>query len=360
MKKINVAVIFGGKSVEHEVSVESARSVCAIISRDPAYRLLPVYIDKTGRWSAKDMNFFGGKKKAGREMTYNASKNAFYSGGKRLAIDAAFSLIHGNTGEDGKLQGLLELAGIPYVGCDVLASALAMDKKLSKTAAELAGLPVLKDAVVTAKTFRKKFRAVSAAAAKMGYPVFVKPVSLGSSVGVVKVKKPGELKRAVAYALKFDREVMIEKGVDRAREIVCGVLGDWENAKASLCGEVKPRGKHEFYDYEAKYVDNDGMRLLIPAPLSKAVSEKIREYASKIFMAVKGYGLSRVDFFINPENEKEVYFCEINTIPGFTSHSLYPRLWEKTGVKPGKLVAELINLALKRRVFKNGLRTERG
>jgi len=354
--KINIAVLFGGKSVEHDVSIESARSVCSIIYKNKKYNLVPIYIDKESKWFLTDMSFFenGSKKMTG--IFYDTIENSFYAGKNKIIIDVAFSLIHGNTGEDGKLQGLLELSDMAYIGCDVLSSAIAMDKKISKTFAKINGVPVLEDLTITKNDFLKEKNSILKKASKMKYPLFVKPVSLGSSVGVVKVKKESELEKAILYSLKFDREIIIEKGVNNAREIVCGVLGNWQDVKASLCGEVRIKGKHEFYDYNAKYLDDNGMELLIPAPISKEVSDRIREYAIKIFKAIKGYGLSRIDFFLNPENEKEIYFCEINTIPGFTSHSLYPKLWENTGIPQNKLIDKLIKLAIERKKFKDKLK----
>lgn len=349
MKKISVAVIYGGKSVEHEVSVESARFVCSVIESLKKYRLIPIYLDKNGRW------FLNNKS----EIIYNAAENKFYAEKKELKIDVAFSLIHGNTGEDGKIQGFFELCNLAYVGCDVMSSAIAMDKKMTKNIVSLSGIPVLEDIVLDREKFDAEKEKIVEKCRKMGYPVFVKPVTLGSSVGVVKVKSEDELLNAISYSLKYDREIMIEKGVDRAREIVCGVLGNWNKVEASLCGEVKVKGKHEFYDYNAKYLDDNGMELIIPAQISKNVSDRIRDYSIKIFKAIKGYGLSRVDFFVNPNDENEIYFCEINTIPGFTSHSLYPKLWEKTGISPEKLIDRLIKLAIERKSFKDKLKTEK-
>jgi D-alanine-D-alanine ligase len=255
-------------------------------------------------------------------------------------------MIHGSTGEDGVLQGLLELLDLPYAGCGVTASAVGMDKVISKELAALAGIPVLPHVVVRAHQ-RSTMGPLLKKAARLGFPLFVKPVAQGSSVGVTKVKTFSALKPAVENAFRFDTAVMLEKGVDRAREIVCGVLGSQDGAKASVCGEVVPRGKHEFYDYEAKYLDNSGMELRLPAPLAAAVSGKLRAMAAQIFLALGGSGLARVDFFVDPKDERKMYFCEINTLPGFTSHSLYPRLWEKTGLKPERVLKELVAIAVR-------------
>ncbi len=345
MKKINLAIIFGGQSLEHEVSLESAKSVYNLCISSERINPALIYINKKGEWFLAGKDFFKNGK-AGEKAICDFSKG-LVCGRKTLNIDAAFSLIHGNTGEDGKLQGLLELLKIPYVGCSVMASAVSMDKMLTKTLASLNGVPVLPDILVESGDL-KNFSSVKKQAAGLGYPVFVKPNTLGSSVGVSKVKNEKELLPALKKALKDDRQVLIEKGVDKAREIVCGLLGDYNDVSASPCGEVRVKGGHEFYDYSAKYLDDNGMELLIPAPVSKESEKRIRDYALRVFKAIKGYGLARADFFINPQNEKEIYFCEINVIPGFTSHSLYPRLWERGGIKPVKLVEKLVSLALKK------------
>ncbi|GAB4029571.1 MAG: D-alanine--D-alanine ligase [Elusimicrobiota bacterium] len=345
MKKIRLAIIFGGQSQEHEVSLESAKSVYANCLKSEKILPLLLYIDRKGNWNLVDGSFFSVRGR-GLPVSMDFSKG-FISSGKKLSVDAAFSLIHGNTGEDGKLQGLLEMLKLPYAGCGVLSSAVSMDKKLTKTLAAIAGVPVLPDMIITSSGL-KNFSAIKKEAKKLGYPIFVKPNTLGSSVGVKKVKSEKELLPALKYALKYDREVLIEKGVDRAREIVCGLLGGYENYAASPCGEVRVKGAHEFYDYSAKYLDDNGMELLIPAPLKSSVEKKIRDCAVKVFSAIKGYGLARADFFVDPKKPEKFYFCEINVIPGFTSHSLYPRLWEKGGINTVALIEKIVSLALKK------------
>ena len=345
MKKVNLAILFGGQSLEHEVSLESAKSVYSLCLKSEKINPVLIHINKKGEWLLTDKEFFEGNKK-GKNIICDFSKGLL-CGYKKINIDAAFSLIHGNTGEDGKLQGMLEILKIPYVGCSVLASAVSMDKMLTKTLAALNGVPTLPDLIIEKKDL-KNISYIKKEAGKMGYPVFVKPNALGSSVGVSKVKNEKELLPALKKALKDDRQVLMEKGVDKAREIVCGILGDYNEVKASPCGEVRIKGKHEFYDYSAKYLDDNGMELLIPAPISKQAENRIKDYALRVFKSLKGFGLARADFFINPKNEKEIYFCEINVIPGFTSHSLYPRLWEKGGIKPVKLVEKLTELAFKK------------
>jgi D-alanine-D-alanine ligase len=279
-------------------------------------------------------------------------------GGGRFRPDALFPIIHGSTGEDGVLQGLLELLGIPYAGCGVTASAVGMDKVISKVLAALDGVPVLPHVVIR-EPRRGSMGPLLKKAAKLGFPLFVKPVAQGSSVGVAKVKTSAGLRPAVLNAFRFDAAVLIEKGVDRAREIVCGVLGSPAGARASVTGEVVPKGGHEFFDYEAKYLDDDGMDFLLPAPLSTATSEKLRELSVKIFLTLGGSGMARVDFLVDPKDERKVYFCEINTLPGFTSHSLYPRLWEKTGLKPERVLKELVRIGVRSMAARRRLSTLR-
>jgi len=359
MKKIIVGVIFGGKSPEHEVSIESAKTVCARLAK-AGFSVLAFYAPRSGAWRlVKVKDLLSGGRLQGPEIEPSLGGGCFVkTGGGRLKPDVLFPIIHGSTGEDGVLQGLLELTGLPYAGCGVTASAVGMDKIISKELAALDGIPVLPHVVVRAHQ-KDKMGPLLKEAAKLGFPLFVKPVSQGSSVGVSKVKRPAGLRPAVLNAFRFDSAVMIEKGVDRAREIVCGVLGSSRGAKASVTGEVVPKGKHEFFDYEAKYLDDDGMDFLLPAPLAAAVSERLRALAVRIFLALGGTGMARVDFFVDPEDEKKLYFCEINTLPGFTSHSLYPRLWEKTGLKPEAVLRELVAIALRAAAQKRRLSTAR-
>jgi D-alanine-D-alanine ligase len=355
MKK-TICVIFGGRSAEHEVSVESARTVTDKLFL-AGYSVLPVYIPRCGAWRLVGREAFVKRGELrGEKVEPSLEKGSFLLRGRPLGIDAVFPLVHGSTGEDGVLQGFLELLGLPYVGSGVLASAAGMDKILSKNIAEEHGLPVLPHVVI-----RDKRRAAAAlkAARRLGLPLFVKPVSQGSSVGVVKVKALGDLAKAVAFAFRFDSAVMIEKGVDRAREIVCGVLGSPDDASASVAGEVRPKGKHEFYDYEAKYLDENGIEFTAPARLSESAARKLRGASAAVFSALGCHGMARVDFFVDPKNEKKFYFGEINTIPGFTSHSLYPALWKNTGVDIVRLVDRLVRLALKRSRAKGRLKTAR-
>jgi D-alanine-D-alanine ligase len=365
MKK-NIGVIFGGKSAEHEVSIESAKAVIKNLSK-AGYKVSPVYIPRSGAWrlAAPETIPAGGQSGANAALSARAGKlepsfekESFMLDGMPLRLDAVFPLIHGSTGEDGVLQGFLELLGLPYVGSGVLASAAGMDKVLSKSIARERGLPVLPHVEIFGGD-KKSAAAGIKAARRLGLPLFVKPVQLGSSVGVTRVTALKDLAGAVAFAFRFDSRVMIEKGVDRAREIVCGVLGSPKAARSSVAGEVRPKGEHKFYDYEAKYLDDNGIDFLVPAPLSADTAFKIRELSAEIFKAVGCGGMARVDFLMDPKKETDFYFCEINTIPGFTSHSLYPALWKNTGLDPVKLSDRLVKLAFERRSAKAGLKTVR-
>lgn len=358
MKK-KIGVIFGGRSPEHEVSIESAKTVCAKLS-EAGFLPLPFYAPRRGAWRlVKASDLLAGRPLKGPELEPSLGRGCFVKkGGGTIKPDALFPIIHGSTGEDGVLQGLLELAGLPYTGCGVTASAVGMDKVISKELAALDGVPVLPHVVIRAHQ-KAAMGPLLKKALKLGFPLFVKPVAQGSSVGVSKVKKASELRPAVLNAFRFDTAVMIEKGIDRAREIVCGVLGSPAGAAASVCGEVVPKGKHEFFDYEAKYLDDDGMEFLLPAPLPPAVAARLRALAVRIFLALGGSGMARIDFFVDPKRVNRVYFCEINTLPGFTSHSLYPRLWEKTGLKPAAVLKRLVDIALRAAAGKRRLTTAR-
>ena len=355
MKK-NIGVIYGGRSTEHEVSIESARTVVQNLSL-AGYKVTPIYIPRRGAWRRADPETISGGKEGGKiEPCFE--KGSFMLDGRPLKLDVVFPLIHGSTGEDGILQGFLELLGMPYVGSGVLASAAGMDKIFSKAIARERGLPVLPHVEISSRD-KRSVAAGIASARRFGLPLFVKPVQLGSSVGVTKVKAFKDLAGAVEFAFRFDSSVMIEKGVDRAREIVCGVLGSPLAAGSSVAGEVRPKGKHEFYDYEAKYLDDNGIDFLVPAPLSGHTACKIRELSVEVFKAIGCHGMARVDFLVDPKKETEFYFCEINTIPGFTSHSLYPTLWKNTGLDPVKLSDRLVRLAFERCSARAGVKIVR-
>jgi D-alanine-D-alanine ligase len=264
--------------------------------------------------------------------------------GSREAIDVVFPVLHGPYGEDGAVQGLLELAGLPYVGAGVLGSALGLDKDVQKRLWRDAGLPVVPFLAVRRPEWEEDPEAVATGAEALGYPVFAKPATLGSSVGVSKVHEAGELEAGLVEAFRYDRKVLLEKGMEHSREVECAVLGN-DDPVASVAGEIVPTG-HEFYDYEAKYLDEQGAQLLIPADIKPGVMEEIQRMAVAAFRAVECAGMARVDFFLMGEDE--LFLNEINTIPGFTSISMYPKLWEASGVTYPDLIERLLDLAMER------------
>ena len=352
MKKLRVLVLCGGQSAEHSVSLVSARTVLANI--DPRrYEAKLVYIDRKGGWRRSRREFLTDHVGASEKRLLAGSRPVPPS--EVLAeADAVFPVLHGPLGEDGAMQGLLEVAGVPYVGCGVLGSSLGMDKEATKRLCVHAGLPILPYAVV------RHLEHASALARRLGLPLFVKPARMGSSVGVVKVTKQAELATALREAFRYDDKVVMEKGVP-AREIECAILGDpWARPgdplelKASICGEIAPNA--QFYTYAAKYLDPDGAELKVPAPIPAATSRRVRELALKTFRALDGYGMARADFLMDRRNGT-VWFNEVNTIPGFTSISMYPRLWRESGMDTPELVHRLIQLALRRARARGRLKT---
>lgn len=350
---LKIAVFFGGKSVEHEVSVESAKNIIGSLVKK--YEIYPIFVDKDGRWSLVDKDISSGLRVRDR-VWYDFSDGFFVFGEEKVRIDLCFSVIHGNIGEDGKLQGFFETVGVAYTGCDVLASAISMNKSLAKRMVREVGVRVLEDVVVKKEEY--DFNSIVEKVKEIGFPVFVKPNSLGSSVGVSKAKTIDELKITIEKAFDYDEMILIERGIEKAREIVVGIIGDGKENITSACGEVCVKGKHEFYDYEAKYIDEDAVELKIPAVISKELADFIKKEAQKVFWAVGGYGFSRVDFLMDPR-DNDVFFCEINTIPGFTSHSLFPRLFEYSGIALERQLDMIIDLALKRHERKRLFRLTR-
>ena len=350
LKKTRVGVIFGGRSGEHEVSLRSAESV--IRSLDPSkYEVVPIAITHEGRWL--------GTRDAMKLLSPGEAIQAALKTGEPMAVvpepqrngavDVFFPIVHGTYGEDGTIQGLLELAGVPYVGAGVLGSAVGMDKDVMKRLLREAGLPVGDFWVTRAKDIEAFIRQFGK---ELPYPVFVKPANLGSSVGITKAHNVGELPAAIAFAAEFDRKIIIEKGID-AREIEISVLGN-DELKASIPGEIIP--SREFYDYQAKYVDDDS-RLIIPAPLSEQQVRQAQDLAIRSFQALDCSGMARVDLFLEKPTGKFLV-NEINTLPGFTSISMYPKLWEATGLAYPDLVDRLITLAVERHAEKKKLRTK--
>ena len=360
MSRRRVAVLFGGRSAEHEISCISARSV--IDALDPAHvEAVPIGISKDGRWhrlsgppalpsESGHMPEIGAAEGTAVELAAEgASRELVAADGTREPIDVVFPVLHGPMGEDGAVQGLLELAGVPYVGAGVLGSAVGMDKAVQKVLFEAAGLPVAPWTVVREPEWEEDPEGIGARAEALGFPLFVKPATLGSSVGISKAHDHAELEPALAEAFRYARKAVVERGVHPIREVECAVLGN-DDPVASVVGEIVPEG-HEFYDYEAKYLDADGARFVIPAELPSALSDRIQRAAVTAFHAIECWGMARVDFFVSGD---DLWINEINTIPGFTSISMYPKLWQASGLSYADLIERLLDLAVER----NGL--ERG
>ncbi len=384
-KKIRLGILFGGRSGEHEVSLMSAASILKAL--DPAkYEVVPIGITREGRWlvgsTAGDLlpaadRLLPGVLENGNPVTASvdptgpkliplnsalsslprgsvAALSERRTGGHRPPlqgrrerrlpeVDVIFPVLHGTFGEDGTVQGLLELAGIPYVGAGVLGSAVGMDKDIMKRLFRDAGLPVVEWILILRSEWEQHAARVRRLIqSKICFPLFVKPANLGSSVGISKVHKAEVLPLAIELAAKYDRKILVEKAVD-AREIECSVLGN-DRPQASVPGEVVP--VNEFYDYEAKYI-KEGSELIIPAKLSKRQTQEVRDFAVRAFQAIDGAGMARVDFLLD-RRTAEIFVNEINTIPGFTSISMYPKLWEASGLSYSQLVERLIELALER------------
>lgn len=351
-RPLRVGIVFGGRSGEHEVSVASARSVMAAL--DPAkYELIPIALTRSGRWlPGVAPQALAAPGDAGeREPDSAADAPGVFSlaplqgdtatGGAPL--DVIFPVLHGPYGEDGAMQGLLEMAGLPYVGCGVLGSALGMDKDKAKRLFRDAGLPVVPWRAVTRRAVERDLDATAeSVAVAFGYPIFVKPANMGSSVGVSKARDAAELRAALQLAAGYDRAILCEQAID-CREVECGVLGN-DEPEASVVGEVVPSG--EFYDYRAKYLDG-ASRLIIPAALAPALAATIRAHAVRAFQTLDLAGLARVDFFVERGTDR-VFLNEVNTMPGFTDISMYPKLWEASGVSYPALLDRLIALALER------------
>ena len=351
-KKINVGILFGGKSAEHEVSLRSAKNIVEALDKS---RFNPVLIgiDPSGRWlkGGDSMNLLDTKNSSevallpehhGEIINFNNDK-------QNEKIDVVFPILHGPFGEDGTVQGLLKLAGVPFVGAGVLGSAVGMDKDVMKRLLRDAGLPI-GDFIVFTKENAPTFDTI---ASKLGLPFFIKPANLGSSVGVHKIKNLATFESALQDAFQYDLKVVAEEYIE-GREIECSVLGN-ENPIASVPGEIVVNS--EFYSYEAKYLDETGARLEIPAKLSENEIAEFKNLATKTFQVLCCEGLGRVDFFLRKDGK--IFVNEINTIPGFTSISMYPKLWEESGIKYSDLVTRLIELAIMRFEKEKILKTSR-
>jgi D-alanine-D-alanine ligase len=339
--KTKVGLIFGGRSAEHEVSLVSAAAVYGNL--DPnKYEVISIYIRKEGTWEIVESPLLPDREPArGRTRSFLPWGNPGLD--QASAPDIYFPVLHGPYGEDGTIQGLLEMADVPYVGAGVLASAVGMDKALSKALFENRGLPVVPYRVLFEPEWKRERKSLIEEILKeLPFPVFVKPSNLGSSVGISKVKSPGDLEAALELAFGYDRKVIIEQGVE-GREFECSVLGN-DSPAASLPGEVIPY--REFYDYRDKYVDGK-TGFVIPAKLSAALISEIQRLAVSAFRAIDGAGMARVDFFY-AEGPGKLYLNEVNTIPGFTEISMYPRLWEASGLPFPALVDRLVELGFER------------
>jgi D-alanine-D-alanine ligase len=357
VKKLRIGIIFGGRSGEHEVSVTSAASIFKHIDRDK-YEPIAIRIEKNGRWTLPQEE---PSALSAAEVIQKARAEAVtgenLGGGEpavltSLGVDAVFPILHGPYGEDGTVQGLLELANIPYVGPGVLASAAGMDKAVMKILFAGRRLPVCAWHGFVRTEWDRDRQAVLEQIAGLGLPVFVKPANLGSSVGISKVKTRDELVPAIETALAFDRKVVVEAAVPNAREIECAVLGN-HDPETSIPGEIIP--SREFYDYEAKYLD-EGSKSVIPADLPAATLREVRRLSIEAFRAIDAAGLARVDFLL-ARDSGEIYLNEINTMPGFTTISMYSKMWEASGVAYGTLVDRLIQLGLERHAEKQLLKT---
>lgn len=367
-RKTRVAVLYGGKSGEHEVSLKSAASVLRYIDRD-RFEPVPVSIDKQGRWQCHELRQIEAANTESLPIPADSPFIRLEPQGEHTAIlpadsaapaiapvDVVFPVIHGPLCEDGAVQGLLELAGAAYVGSGVLASAVGMHKDIAKRLAALAGLPVAPYLALSRRDWRRDPEgSAKAAEGRLTLPVFVKPCNMGSSVGVHKVKSWEDLGAALTDAFQYDTKVLIEQGID-AREIEIAVL-DGDPPVASVASELNAGPQHEFYSYEAKYIDQDGASVDLPAKLDAEQMARVRQLAIDAFLALECSGLARVDFFLD-RRSGAFYFNEINTLPGFTAISMYPKMMEASGLPYPALITRLIELAQERHAERAGLKTD--
>lgn len=352
MSKIKVAVLYGGKSAEHEVSVHSAEKVCQLLS--DKFDVLPIYIDKQGFWFLQEKCSLACPSDKPVYPALSKDGILFDHRNKKIEADVFFPVLHGTKGEDGAIQGFFEMAEVPYTGCGVLASAMGMNKEISKIIAAKYAVPTLPYVLLTRElNYTKEFESNIES---IGLPVFVKPVNLGSSIGVTKVKEIKDLKAAIDFALKYDTSVMIEKGIERPREIFCAVFESENEIAASLCGELISNGS-EFFDYNSKYIDPNGCTAKVPANLDYEMQEQMRADALAVFKGLGGNGLARIDFLLSAEGK--YYFSEINTLPGMSDGSLYPQLWRASGKDYKDMLETLVAVALKNAAVKKTLKTDK-
>lgn len=349
-RRLRVAIIFGGQSAEHEISILSARNVLAALDRTRFEPLL-IGIDKNGQWLLQDEQRLLASARDPRQVSVQAGPPAPLSATstgaapRSAAIDVVFPVLHGTLGEDGAMQGLLEMAGLPYVGAGILGSAIGMDKDVMKRLLRDGGVPVTPFVTVRRDEYERDHARIEREIAALGFPLFIKPANAGSSVGVSKVKTSSNIGAAVRFAFEFDRKILAEAGIV-GREVEIGVLGGNPPTASTVAGEIVVEHADGFYSYDAKYVDPNGARLSLPAILTDEQLAQGRSLALRAFEILECDGMARADFFLRADGQW--LLNEINTIPGFTAISMYPKLWELSGVAPMALVSRLIDLALER------------
>lgn len=362
MAKQRVGIVFGGKSAEHEVSLQSAKNIVDAIDKN-RFEVLLLGIDKQGLWHVSDASQYLLNADDPARIALNPSdmrvasvpgvfQGQFIDAGNAQAvaqIDVIFPIVHGTLGEDGSLQGMLRMANLPFVGSDVLGSAACMDKDVTKRLLRDAGLNIAPFVTLT-RASRDK-HSFANIAAQLGLPLFVKPANQGSSVGVSKVTSEAQFTEAVRLAFEFDHKVVVEQGIN-GREIECAILGN-DFPQASICGEVVLNS--DFYSYDTKYIDDKGAQVVVPAVIDPAIHDKIRAIAVEAYQALGCSGMARVDVFLTPEND--VVINEINTLPGFTNISMYPKLWQASGIDYPELITRLIELALERHAADSALKS---
>ena len=355
-RPLKIAVIMGGKSGEHEVSLVSAFAIAKGL-RDLGHQVTQIGITHEGHWVCPSNAKIEEFQKNPRGLQLGHQDPQFLMEQlSRKNFDLVFPVLHGTFGEDGTLQGLLEILNVPYVGSGVLASAVCMDKDFAKKIFEKAGIPVVPYKVIHRHEVAQfqNSTAIKNLEQEFGYPFFIKPCNSGSSVGVCKVKSKEQIQESFQEAFQFDTKVLVEKGID-GREIECSVLGN-HSPRASQLGEIIPR--HEFYSYKAKYLDDQGADLKIPAEnISPAIAQNVRDLAVKAFLAAECSGLARVDFFLSKSDER-IYINEINTMPGFTPISMYPKMWEASGLEFGALLSKVLDLCLERFEERSSIKTK--
>ncbi len=351
--KKTIAVVFGGKSAEHEISLLSAKNIVNALSPEK-YDVVLIGINPKGQWkyleeaktllNSGKLTQFSESQKNTKDVAVAPGNetNSLVVTGESHKIDVVFPVLHGPYGEDGTIQGLLKLLNVPYVGPDILASSVGMDKEVMKRLLRDSQIPVAK--WVSLRSHERSQYSYQQISQQLGPTVFVKPANMGSSIGVHKVTNESEYRKAIEDAFQYDNKIVIEEQI-KGREIECSVLGN-ENPRASLPGEVIVRSKDGFYSYDAKYVDDNGAEIKIPADLPKHMIERVQKTAIQTFKALCCEGMSRVDMFVT--DDEKIYINEINTIPGFTNISMYPKMWEATGLSYNDLIDELIRLAIQR------------